>query len=309
MRAHLRGSYAALPTPFKNGEVDHDSLRALVEWQAGSATRGVVPTGTTGEAATLSFDEFQSVTQTVVEASSGRLEVIAGVGTNDTRTTIKRARFAESIGVDALLAVTPYYNRPSPEGLFQHFSALANAVRIPIALYNIPSRTGVDLTADVVERLTSAHANIVAIKQASRSLARVHELVDLGSIDVLAGEDALLFEFIQAGAVGVIGVLANVVPDQIARLVELASTPAGMSPESSVEEARKLSDELAPLAEALFIESNPVPVKAALAAMGLCSDEVRLPLAPLTTPNLAKLERVMASYNLQTKKTAIRDFA
>jgi len=306
MDSTFRGSFAALPTPFRDGALDLEALRGLVELQAKSATRGVVPTGTTGEAATLSYQEFQTVVRTVVEASAGRLQVVAGIGTNDTRTTIERARFAERAGADSLLAVTPYYNRPSPEGLFQHFSALAEAVALPIVLYNIPSRTGIDLTPDVVERLTNAHGNIVAIKQASRSLARIHELTDLGKLSVLAGEDGLLFEFIQAGAIGVIGVLANIVPDRIARLIELSSTRASETQASTVEEARKLADELAPLVEALFVESNPVPLKAALAAMGHCTAEVRLPLTQLGAKQREELERVLASYGLLNDRPVVR---
>jgi len=306
MAPHFRGSFVALPTPFRDGELDLDALGTLVELHQRSATAGVVPTGTTGEAATLTDDEFQQVLHTVTEAAAGRLKVIAGIGTNNTRTTIERALFAERVGVDGLLAVTPYYNRPSPEGLFQHFSALAKSIELPIVLYNIPSRTGIDMTVDIVERLTTAHANIVAIKQASRSLARIHELADLDSIDILAGEDGLLFEFVQAGAVGAIGVLANLVPDRVARLLELAGSPATTSPASAVEEARKLAAELAPLVDALFVESNPVPVKAALAMMGYMSEEVRLPLAPLRNESRAKLERVLASFGLLDQRPVLR---
>ncbi|MFT5286727.1 MAG: 4-hydroxy-tetrahydrodipicolinate synthase [Planctomycetota bacterium] len=298
MHGTFHGSFAALPTPLIDGELDLDSLRGLVEFQIAGGTRGVVPCGTTGEAATLTTGEFERVIRTVVDASKGRIQVIAGVGTNSTQTTIQRAQFACHAGADALLVVTPYYNRPSPEGLFQHFSALANAVKQPIVLYNVPSRTGVDLTVDLVARLTEAHSNIVAIKQASRSIARIRDLVQLGRLDVLVGEDALLFEFMQAGATGSIGVVANIVPEQIAQLVTLGNQCRAAGATAKIESMRALSQELAPLVEALFVESNPIPLKAALALMGLCQNELRLPLSPLEANQLPKLESVLARFRL-----------
>jgi 4-hydroxy-tetrahydrodipicolinate synthase len=277
MRDVFRGSHVALPTPFRGRDaelLDLDALRGLVDLHAHSTTSGVVVAGTTGEASTLTDDEYRDVLRTAVRAAAGRVQVIAGVGTNATRTTLERARVAEEAGVDGLLVVTPYYNRPGPRGLLLHFATLAEAVSTPIVLYNVPSRTGVDLTPDIVGELARRFEHVVAIKQAAPSIARVQELVALGTVAVLCGEDALLAEFVRAGAVGAIGVTSNLVPERFARWIDAAAN----GPETRLVE---LSRVLVPLATALFVEPNPVPVKAALAVLGHCEESVRLPLTTL----------------------------
>jgi 4-hydroxy-tetrahydrodipicolinate synthase len=303
VRDVFRGAFTALPTPFRGGELDLPALDRLIERQAAAGTRGIVPAGTTGEAATLTEAELERVFAAAVEAARGRLQVVAGVGTNCTRTTVERARLAERIGADGLLVVTPYYNRPSPEGLFRHFSAVAEAVSLPIVLYDIPGRTGVDLPVDVVRRLADAHESVVAVKLARRSLERVRALVELDRVAVLAGEDGLLLDFLRAGAIGSIGVVANLVPHRVARLVELASADSGRDDDRALAEAGRIADELAPLGEALFVEVNPVPLKTAMAAMGLCGDEVRLPLAPLIDENRRTVERALAAAGLAAERS------
>ena len=275
MKCTFRGSYVALPTPMAGEGLDLEALRGLVDFHLARGSDGLVVAGTSGEAATLTDQERARVLETVLERACGRLPVLAGVGTNATRTTLEHARAAQAAGADGLLVVTPYYNRPSPEGLFRHFAAVAGSTRLPIVLYNVPSRTGCDLKPPTVARLRSAFPHIVAIKEASGTLARIHELAASCDIALIAGEDGLIAQFMAAGGAGVIGVVANVAPREVAELCR-AAAPGGDSAR-----AADLVRWLAPLVRDLFIETNPVPLKAALASMGLCRDEVRLPLAPL----------------------------
>jgi 4-hydroxy-tetrahydrodipicolinate synthase len=275
MKCPFHGSYVALPTPFHADKLDMLALARLIEFHVEHKTDGLVACGTSGEAATLTDYERRSVIEFVVERSAGRLPVIAGTGTNDTRVSIENTRFAAQAGVDGTLAVTPYYNKPSPNGLLAHYGALAEASELPLVLYNVPSRTGCDLKTSTVAQLRARHPNICAIKEASGSIGRAKELRSACDIALIAGEDGLIGDFMALGAVGVIGVVANVAPAQVAELCRVAR------PGGDAKRTAELSDFLAPLVRDLFIESNPVPVKAALAAMHLCSAEVRLPLAAL----------------------------
>jgi 4-hydroxy-tetrahydrodipicolinate synthase len=283
MDCPFRGSYVALPTPFRDDKVDLEALGALVDFHVERKSDGLVAVGTSGEAATLGDAERRAVIEAVVARSAGRLPVLAGVGTNCTRTTLEATRFAEKAGADGLLAVTPYYNRPSPEGLFRHYAALAEATALPVVLYNVPSRTGCDLKPPTVARLREACANVVAIKEASGSMGRARELRACCDVALIAGEDALIAEFMSLGGHGVIGVVGNVAPREVAELCRVA-VPGG-DPARTAE----LAAWLAPLVRDLFIESNPVPLKTALAAMGLCREDVRLPLAPLTAGSRDRL--------------------
>jgi 4-hydroxy-tetrahydrodipicolinate synthase len=291
-RSRFQGSYVALPTPFRKGEVDYASLEHLVEWHIESGTDGLVLAGTTGEASTLSEAERIGVFQCAVAVARGKLPVVAGIGTNCTRTTVELAQHAAAAGVDALLAVTPYYNRPSRRGLVLHFSALAECTDKPIILYNVPSRTGVDMPVEVVRELGDAHVNIVAVKEAKVDLAKVRALAQNPKVAVLCGEDAHIADFMSLGAVGVIGVVNNVVPRKVAELVH-AAVPGG----DSVKAAR-LAEEIAPLCRDLFLESNPVPVKTALALMHKLREEVRLPLAPMEFETRARLETTLRACRL-----------
>ncbi len=283
MKCRFRGSYVALPTPFKDGELDREAMIELVEFHAERQTDGLVVGGTSGEAATLSDYERRSAIDLVVERSHGLLPVIAGTGTNDTRHSIELTRFAEEAGADGVLCVTPYYNKPSQRGLELHFAAIADSTRLPVVLYNIPARTGCDLKPATAAAIRARNDNVVAIKEASGSLGRARELREACDLALLAGEDALIADFMALGAAGVIGVVGNVAPREVAELTRVAS-PGGNAARTA-----ELSAWLAPLVRDLFLETNPVPLKAALSAMGLCGDEVRLPLAPLSEENRERL--------------------
>ena len=289
-RCRFRGSLVALVTPFRDGAIDLAAFRGLVDWHCASGTDGLVVAGTTGEGATLDDEERPRLFRAAVEHARGRLPILAGVGTNSTRTTIENAREAEDCGVDGLLVVTPYYNRPTPRGLVLHYSAVAEATKTPIVLYNVPSRTGVDMIPEVVAEVAARFPRVVAVKEALPSLERVKRLVGETEADVLCGDDASIADFMGLGAVGVIGVVNNVVPRKVTALVR-AAAPGGDSAR-----AAGIVEEIAPLVRDLFLESNPGPVKAALAMLGKCRDEVRLPLAPLTESNRAKLEATVRAY-------------
>jgi len=274
MRGAFRGSLVALPTPFRDGRVDFPALRRLIELQLEGGSDGLVAAGSTGEAATLTTRERLSVIEFCAGSADGRTPVLAGVGASDTRVACELALGAERAGADGLLVSTPAYNKPQQRGLVAHFGAIAGVSRLPLVLYNIPGRTGVDLLPATVQVLVRAHPNVVAIKEAGTSLQRVKELVALDALDVLAGEDTWITDALHLGAVGVVGVVANVAPKLVAELVHgLLAGEERRSP--------ALAEQLGPLITALFTETNPAPLKAALEMMGLCSGELRLPLVPV----------------------------
>jgi 4-hydroxy-tetrahydrodipicolinate synthase len=283
MDCPFQGSYVALPTPFRGGEIDFDGLGALIDWHVEQGSDGFVAVGTTGEGATLTEYERRSVIEFVVERSAGRKPVIAGIGTNNTAQSVELARFAERARADGTLVVTPYYNRPTQKGLVAHFAAVADASPLPLVLYNVPSRTGCDLKAQTAAEVRRLRANVVAVKEASGSVGRAKEIRSLSDIALIAGEDALIAEFMALGAAGVIGVVANVAPRAVAELCRVAR------PGGDARRTAELADRLAPLVRDLFIETNPAPVKAALAAMKRISDEVRLPLVRLEPDNHERL--------------------
>jgi 4-hydroxy-tetrahydrodipicolinate synthase len=288
----FKGSIVAIVTPLKNGIVDEENLRQLVEFQIENGTDAIVPCGTTGESSTLDYEEHDRVIQIVVEQVNKRVPVIAGTGSNSTREAIELTRHAKELGADGCLLVTPYYNKPTQEGLFRHYMAVADAVAIPQILYNVPGRTGVNLLPETVARL-AVHKNIVAIKEATGSLQQASEVLDLcgDQIDVFSGDDFITFPMMACGAKGVISVVANIMPKEVASLVDAFFA-------GNMEEARRLHLKLLKISNAMFIESNPVPVKTALGLMSKCSDEVRLPLAPLGEANKAKLASIMKEYKL-----------
>lgn len=288
----FKGSIVAIVTPFKNGAVDVEALRQLVEFQIEGGTDAIVPCGTTGEASTLDYDEHLLVVKTVVEQVNKRVPVIAGTGSNSTAEAIELTQLAKEAGVDGCLLVTPYYNKPTQEGLYLHYKAVAEAVAIPQILYNVPGRTGVNLLPETVARLAPI-ANVVAIKEATGSLQQASEVLALcgDQIDVLSGDDFITFPMMACGAKGVISVLANIMPKAVGDLTD--AFYAG-----DLDKARKLHLDTLKISNAMFIESNPVPVKTALALMGKCSDEVRLPLCPMSAANKAKLEAILKEYQL-----------
>jgi 4-hydroxy-tetrahydrodipicolinate synthase len=288
----FKGSIVAIVTPFSNGQVDYEKLRELVEFQIAGGTDAIVPCGTTGEASTLDYDEHIQVVKTVVAQVNKRVPVIAGTGSNATAEAIELSQKAKEAGVDGVLLVTPYYNKPTQEGLFLHYTAIAHAVAIPQILYNVPGRTGINMLPETVARL-SALKNIVAIKEATGSLQQASEILALcgDRIDVLSGDDFITFPMMACGAKGVISVLANIMPKAVGDLTDAFFA-------GDLETARQLHLKTLKIGNAMFIESNPTPVKTALGLMGKCSDEVRLPLAPMSDANKAKLAAIMKEYNL-----------
>ena len=288
----FHGSIVAIVTPFIDGDVDEEKLRELVEFQIANGTDAIVPCGTTGESSTLDYAEHDRVIKVVVEQVNRRTPVIAGVGSNSTRETIEITQHAKDLGADGALLVTPYYNKPSQEGLFLHYKAIADAVALPQVLYNVPGRTSVNLMPETVARL-AMHPNIVAIKEATGSLQQASEVLALcgENITVLSGDDFITLPMLACGAKGVISVLANIMPKEIASLVDAFFA-------GNLDEARRLHLYLLKIANAMFIETNPVPVKTGVSLMGRCRDEVRLPLAPLAEANRDKLTVIMKEYGL-----------
>src|SRR5437763_2277890 len=291
--SRLRGSMVALVTPLRDGAVDEAALRALARWQIEKGTAGLVPCGTTGEGATVTADEHFRIVRACAEEARGRVPVIAGCGSNDTRKTIENVQRAKEAGADAALVVTPYYNKPTPEGLFRHFEAVARQGGLPVVLYNVPSRTSVDMLADTVARCAKV-PGIVGIKEASGNVVRVAEIQAAGVPDdfsIVAGDDMFTLPTLATGGHGVISVVANVAPRDLARLVD--DFFAG-----DLESARKAQVRFAPLVRALFCETNPLPVKHALFKMGRIAPDIRLPLVPVSQPGAAQVEAALKSYGI-----------
>ncbi|MFL6582888.1 MAG: 4-hydroxy-tetrahydrodipicolinate synthase, partial [Chthoniobacterales bacterium] len=276
----FRGTFTALVTPFRNGEVDFAAFEGLIEKQIAGGVTGVVVNGTTAESPTLSESEREETLRVAVRLADGRCSVLAGTGSNATQHTIEATRGAEKLGVDGALVVAPYYNKPSQEGLFLHFQAIARETALPIMLYNIPGRCGVDINADTVERLATACANIVSIKEASGSVERVAELRRRlpEEFTILSGDDGLTLPFMAVGAVGVVSVASNIFPAEVSALVRAFET-------GNLKEARALHARMLPLFRDLFIEPNPVPAKTVLAWRGQMSADVRLPLCAMSAAN------------------------
>ncbi|MBI5394257.1 MAG: 4-hydroxy-tetrahydrodipicolinate synthase [Verrucomicrobia bacterium] len=287
------GAYTAIVTPFRNGKVDEKKLASLVESQIRAGIDGLVPVGTTGESPTLGYDEHTRVIQVVVKAAKGRCKVIAGTGSNCTDEAIMLTRQAEKAGADATLQVNPYYNKPTQEGLFRHFSAVAKATKLPVILYNIPGRTGVDCTAETVARLVEANKNIVGMKEASGSCDRVAQLKALcgDRLTVLSGDDSLTLPFMSVGAEGVISVASNIIPAEVALMVQAFLN-------DNVKVAAAIHAKYVALFKDLFIETNPIPVKTAMAMMGQIREEFRLPLCPMGDKNKAVLKATLQKVGL-----------
>ncbi len=286
----LTGCYTALITPFRDGTIDEPALRTLVQRQIAGGVSGLVPCGTTGEAPALSEREWDRFVSLVIEAVGGRVPVIAGTGSNDTATAVERTRRAATLGADGALVVTPYYNRPTQEGLYRHFAAIAEAVDLPIILYNVPGRTGADLLPETVARLAEI-PRIVGIKEASGSLDRASQIVREATRNfvVLSGDDSLTLPMIGVGATGVISVVSNIVPEAVAALTSACLT-------GDFAGGRTIHLALFDLCRAMFVETNPVPVKAAAALLGYCTADVRLPLAPLSEVAQRRVAAALAEW-------------
>jgi 4-hydroxy-tetrahydrodipicolinate synthase len=279
----FKGSYVALVTPMRNGKVDEAALKALVDYHVENQTDGLVPCGSTGESATLSHAEHGRVVEIVCRAAKGRLPVIAGAGSNSTAETLSLVKHAARVGAQGALLVVPYYNKPTPEGLYQHFRTVASSSKLPIILYNIPGRTGINMPAETVIRLAQDCPTIVGIKEASGTMDYTSQLfaaLDRQHFTVFSGDDSLTVPLMALGAQGVISVIANILPQAMAAMCRAASG-------GRIDQARDIHLQMFPLMRALFLETNPIPVKAAMAELGLCRAELRLPLTPMS-PDLKK---------------------
>jgi 4-hydroxy-tetrahydrodipicolinate synthase len=288
----FKGAIVAIVTPFKKGKVDEASLRKLIEFQIKNGTDGIVPCGTTGESSTLSHEEHDKVIEIAIDAVNKRVPVIAGTGSNSTAEAIRLTRHAYQAGADGALMVAPYYNRPTQEGLYQHYKAVAEAVPIPIIIYNIPGRTGVNINPDTLARLAKIK-NIVGVKEASGSIKQMSDVIGLcgPNFDVLSGDDLFTLPLMAMGGRGVISVISNVAPADMAGLVDAFAA-------GDLKKAQALHFKMSGLIDALFLETNPTPVKAALSLMKKISYEVRLPLYKLSDANHEKLKKVMIGYGL-----------
>jgi len=289
----FEGLFTALVTPFKNGKIDYTATEKLIERQIAGGVDGIVPVGTTGESPTVSYEEHKEFISRVVKFVGGRIKVIAGTGSNSTEEAVCLSRSARDHGVDGLLLVNPYYNKPTQQGLIRHFSEIAKAVNIPVVLYNIPGRTGVNFLPENIKILIDECSNIVAIKEASGDIAQMMRVIELCGerLTLLSGDDNLLLPVLAIGGRGIVSVLSNIIPADVKKVITLYET-------GNIEEARKQFYRLLPLCRGMFLETNPIPVKRSLELMGLCSGEIRLPLTPLSVQNSAVLESMLREYGV-----------
>lgn len=289
---NFRGVMTAIITPFRDGKVDLPSLRALIDWQIKSGVDGLVPCGTTGEAATLSYEEHDRVIRITVEQAAGRVPVFGGAGSNSTATAIKLAKQAKAAGADGHLQVTPYYNKPTQEGLYQHFKTIAAVVDLPMILYNVPGRTSVNMLPETVSRL-AAIDTIIGIKEASGNMEQIKKIISETPSEfcIYSGDDALNLEIYQAGGKGSVSVTANVSPSHVSDVWDRFAA-------GNIDEAKRFHEELGPLNKVMFIETNPIPVKTALALMRRCLEEFRLPMTPMSEAHKEELRAVLKQYKL-----------
>ena len=286
------GSMVALVTPFKDGKVDWPGLEGLVEFHIKNGTNGIVPCGTTGESATLDHREHREVIERVIKAVNKRVPVIAGTGSNSTAEAVELTRGAERLGADGALMISPYYNRPTQEGIYQHYKKVASEVGIPIIVYNIPGRTGSKIEAETLARLAEIK-NVAGVKEATGSIDQAIDVIRLcgDNLAVYSGEDSLTFSLMALGGKGVISTVANVAPKEMSQVTHACL-------KGNWESGRKLQLGLVPLIRSVFLETNPIPIKTALALMGKCTAELRLPLTPMSEGNLKKLKQAMADFGL-----------
>ena len=292
----FEGVFVAIVTPFKNGRIDEEALRGLIDFQIAGGIDGIVPCGTTGESATLSHDEHDQVIRIAIDACKGKASVLAGTGSNSTQEAIELSENAKRAGADGLLQITPYYNKPNQEGLYQHFLSVADAVDLPIILYNVPSRTSVNMIPETIVRLAKIK-NIVGIKEASGSLQAMSEIIANCGDDftLLSGDDPLLWPILAIGGKGVISVTANILPAKVVAMCEAAVT-------GNMKKAQSMHYKLMDISDSLFSDTNPIPVKAALHLMGKIENELREPLVGLSREHLEKLKKVMAFHGLPAIK-------
>lgn len=289
----FKGSIVAIVTPFHNGKVDEKKLRELIDFQIKNGTSGIVPCGTTGESATLTFDEHEKVIEVTIDQVNKRVPVIAGTGSNSTEEAIMLTKQAASAGADASLQVSPYYNRPTQGGLYRHFKAIAQSVKIPIILYNIAGRTGINIEPETIANLARDCKNIVAVKEASGSLDQMSRIKALcpPSFQLISGDDSLTLPVLSIGGIGIISVVANIVPADVADLVSAFG-------KGNIKKAQSLHYKLLPLIKAVFVETNPIPIKTAMGLLGMCEPDLRLPMCEMSADNLGKLKKALKDYGL-----------
>jgi 4-hydroxy-tetrahydrodipicolinate synthase len=290
----FEGVFTALVTPFKNGKIDYDSVAAIIEHQIAGGVDGVVPMGTTGESPTVSYEEHEEFIVRVVTLVNKRIKVIAGTGSNSTDEAIYLSKAAQDAGVDGVLLVNPYYNKPPQRGLIAHFESVAQSINIPVILYNIPGRTGINFLPESVAQLIQRVPNIVAMKEASGDINQMMNLVELcgNTITLLSGDDNLLLPVLAIGGKGIISVISNLLPNDVKAVVTHFNN-------GNLEEAKRLFYKLLPLCRAMFYETNPIPIKAAMAMAGFCSSEMRLPLVPLSADNHERLKKALLAYGVK----------
>jgi len=293
----FKGSMVAIVTPFNNGRLDEEKLKELVEFHLKNKTSAIVPCGTTGESATLSLAEHERVIELVVESAKNRIPVIAGTGSNNTGEAIRLTKHAKEAGADAVLMITPYYNKPTQKGLYLHFKQIAESVDIPIILYNIAGRTAVNMLPETVAQLAHEFKNIVGIKEASGNLeqmARVKLLTPKNFL-LISGDDMLTLPLLSIGGVGVISVVANIIPQDVARMIEEFE-------KGNLKKAQEMHYKMLPLVRSMFLETNPICVKTAMEILGMCEPGLRLPLCPMDKDNFNKLKKALHDYGLLRKK-------
>lgn len=289
----FEGSMVAIVTPFKNGKVDEKKLAELIEFQIKNGTSGIVPCGTTGESPTLTVKEHERVIELTIEVVNKRVPVVAGTGANSTQEAIELTVDAAKAGADASLQVSPYYNKPTQKGLYLHFKAIAEAAKIPIILYNIQGRTAVNILPETIAKLAQDCKYIVGVKEASGSLEQMAQIKKLCPKDFLliSGDDALTLPLLEIGGIGVISVVANIVPRDVANMIKEFQS-------GNTKKAQEINHKLLPLIEALFLETNPIPVKTAMGLLGMCEPDLRLPLCAISDDNLKKLKAELKDYGL-----------
>ena len=286
----FNGSIVAMVTPFKDGEVDYDMFGELVQYHIDNGTNAIIPCGTTGESPTLTHREHGEVIGKVIEAAAGRIPVIAGTGSNNTSEAVSMTRHAKETGADGSLIITPYYNKPTQQGIYEHYKAILEEVDIPIIVYNVPSRTGVSISAETVARLAEFD-NIVAIKEATGDIDQASQILNLCDITVLSGDDSLTLPIMSIGGKGVVSVLANILPREVSEL-----TSSFLKGE--IENAQRLHNSLFPVCKAMFIETNPIPVKTAMKLLGRLNGEMRLPLCDMSDEHKRQLKIALEKYGL-----------
>ncbi|MDR3113009.1 MAG: 4-hydroxy-tetrahydrodipicolinate synthase [Endomicrobium sp.] len=288
----FNGVYTALITPFKDGKVDYESLGGLIETQCKAGVDGIVPCGSTGESSTLSHEEHEAVIEFCVKAAKGKMKVLAGTGSNSTNEAVRLTTSAKKAGCDGALVISPYYNKPTQKGLYLHFKAVADAVDIPIVLYNIAGRTGVNIAPETMQKLAQTCKNIIGVKEASGSLDQMSQIKSLiPDFELISGDDGLTLPLLSIGGCGIISVITNIIPSEVVSLVKAFK-------EGNLSEAKKIHYKLLPLIKTMFIETNPIPIKTAAGILGLCSGDLRLPMCEMEDANKSKLEKSLKDFGL-----------